>query len=52
MFLKKIKIELPCDPAIPLMAIYIQREGYTVLSFSTGILTLIFSTALLTVTER
>ena len=37
MFLKKLKIELPYDPAIPLMGIYpkktiIQNESFTTMS--------------------
>jgi len=32
-FLKKLKIELPYDPAIPLLSIYIQRKLYSKKSF-------------------
>ena len=27
-FLKKLKTELPCDPVIPLLGIYIPRENH------------------------
>ena len=28
-FLKKLKIELPCDPAIPLLVIYMKKPNNT-----------------------
>ena len=45
MFLKKLKIELPCDPAIPLFGIYLKKTIIQKESCTTMFITALFTIA-------